>query len=1196
MAADGSIIIDSRIRDDGFVEGTKRLEDAMKHTAATVQGLGEKQRAALQKQVSSFSELNRKYAEQSSRVEELKRQISEMGRQKVETKEYSAIDKEIEELSNKIAAAEAKKRKFLSTGGSESSAAFKKMEYDTSLLAASMDRALEKKKQLESSGGAYTGADTSALESKLATEQAKLEQTGSRLNNSYASLRANMNAYGDSTQKATSRTSVFKSALQRLAGIAKGLVSALSNIAKKGLSAIASGAKKAGEAILGVGGNANKSEGGLKSSLKTMIRYGFGVESLFALVRKLRTALVEGMKDLAQYSNSANKSISSMQSSVATLKNSVAAAFAPILSVVAPVVSALINMLATAISYIGAFFAALSGKSTYTKAIAVQKDFAGSLKDTASAAGGAAGAMQDYLSGLDEIKKFDEGSGGGGGGGASAGSTGPLFEEAQIPGLATDWAAKFKEAWSEADFSEIGVVVGEKLNNALERIPWTGIKDTCYRTASSVATFINGFVATKELWENVGGTIANAINTAVGTVHTFFKVTDWKQVGTALVTTLNTAIDKTNWKNIGSTIGLKIQAALDVIGTTLEEFDWDELSGSISNFVNGVFSEINIPYIGTTLSNAFNGIVRFASGLISGIDWNGITSGFVALINNAINGISWTDIGTSIGDVVGLIIDGFKTIMDQTDWSGLGKGLADAINSAIQSITSADFLGSLQSAVRAITEFLLTVVLNIDWGYIAGSLVDSLAWAVNSMFEKMGLKPFISTDFSTEWSNYGNEVGTSFADAIKASLSGLPKDTQKTANSAYTNALGAWSYAKRDYKKVAGNIEGGFADLDVNTADTFASAYEDSKAQWNKATSDYTVVAGKISGTFDALPRETSSKFGTAYRQSKQTWGTAASDFSNTSRAVASSFNSLPSGVAGKFTEALTQAKRAWSSVTSGFHSISNQVIAGFSTLAAGVEIKFNSAYTAAKGAFSAATSDFAAIASGIVSAFNGVGSQITSKIISGMYTTSGLYSWGEWFKSYVSYYLPGGTIGYNLTLGIVYGMYTTDGLGNWASWFISAVKSKLGIHSPSKLFKEEVGFFLGTGIGEGLLDSTRSVLNNVSALAEKIVDGFTEGLSELTIPNSVAGVFPNVNIPTPELATGSIIPPKTVYTQEAQEVGQKLSGLADTLSRLTNGGGAASSNTYNFTAQINRRTLFEEMIEEARMVQSQTGLNPFGL
>ena len=128
------------------------------------------------------------------------------------------------------------------------------------------------------------------------------------------------------------------------------------------------------------------------------------------------------------------------------------------------------------------------------------------------------------------------------------------------------------------------------------------------------------------------------------------------------------------------------------------------------------------------------------------------------------------------------------------------------------------------------------------------------------------------------------------------------------------------------------------------------------------------------------------------------------------------------------------------------------------------------------------------------------------------------------------------------------------------------------------------------------MLDSTRSVLNNVSALAEKIVDGFTEGFSELTIPNSVAGVFPNVNIPTPALATGSIIPPKTVYTQEAQEVGQKLSGLADTLSRLTNGGGAASSNTYNFTAQINRRTLFEEMIEEARMVQSQTGLNPFGL
>lgn len=58
------------------------------------------------------------------------------------------------------------------------------------------------------------------------------------------------------------------------------------------------------------------------------------------------------------------------------LKNSLATAFAPILTVVAPILSKFIDMLSTAASYVSMFFSFLSGKSTYTRAIAVQKNYA----------------------------------------------------------------------------------------------------------------------------------------------------------------------------------------------------------------------------------------------------------------------------------------------------------------------------------------------------------------------------------------------------------------------------------------------------------------------------------------------------------------------------------------------------------------------------------------------------------------------------------------------------------------------------------------------------------------------------------------------------------------------------------------------------------------------------------------------------
>ena len=144
-------------------------------------------------------------------------------------------------------------------------------------------------------------------------------------------------------------------------------------------------------------------------------------------------------------------------SSLERLKNSLATAFAPILNVVAPILSKFIDMLSTAASYVSMFFAFLSGKSTYTRAVAVQKNYATSLKDTASSSGKAAkaakdnadaikdeaDAAEDYLSPLDDINKYTEqnakntgggtgGSGSPGGGGGGGTGSGPLFEEVPI--------------------------------------------------------------------------------------------------------------------------------------------------------------------------------------------------------------------------------------------------------------------------------------------------------------------------------------------------------------------------------------------------------------------------------------------------------------------------------------------------------------------------------------------------------------------------------------------------------------------------------------------------------------------------------------------------------------------------------------------------------------------------------------------
>ena len=73
--ADGTIIIDTEINADGMKAGSKEVEAAVRRMAASVNDLGTKAKASLNKQVDAFSKLNSEYAAQAKKVEELKKKV-----------------------------------------------------------------------------------------------------------------------------------------------------------------------------------------------------------------------------------------------------------------------------------------------------------------------------------------------------------------------------------------------------------------------------------------------------------------------------------------------------------------------------------------------------------------------------------------------------------------------------------------------------------------------------------------------------------------------------------------------------------------------------------------------------------------------------------------------------------------------------------------------------------------------------------------------------------------------------------------------------------------------------------------------------------------------------------------------------------------------------------------------------------------
>lgn len=525
--ADGYIIIDTEIDTNGAKAGSKELEANVRQCISSINGLGDKAKASLNKQANAFSKLNDQYREQEKRVEQLKEKVAEFGKQQIPTDEYKEIQAQIESAKTQMEKLIYAQEKFVALGGSEDSKKYKSYQYDIDQLAKTIDDANKELQELEQNGEAFSSAlggetptykykeleseleslsqeidvakskwdelrasntggindeeikstlenldllyekysaveakmrekekfgtdviktepakEAAAAMEKLAQEEEKLANINDRLKTSYDDVKDSIDSYSNSANN-----SATKNAADNASKLAK------SN------EKVADSGKKAANSLKETGSAA----GNAKNGIMTLLKYGLGIRSLFVLFNKLRSAVVAGMSNLAQESGSTNSAISMLWGSLERLKNSLATAFAPILTAIAPILSKFIDMLSTAATYVSMFFSMLSGKKTYTRALAVQKDYVASLSDTASsaedvadatndaadAADAAAEATEKYLSPLDDLNKMDSksdsGSGSGGGGkspgaGGGGGGTGsaPMFTEEQIPNAFLD--------------------------------------------------------------------------------------------------------------------------------------------------------------------------------------------------------------------------------------------------------------------------------------------------------------------------------------------------------------------------------------------------------------------------------------------------------------------------------------------------------------------------------------------------------------------------------------------------------------------------------------------------------------------------------------------------------------------------------------------------------------------------------------
>lgn len=680
-------------------------------------------------------------------INRLQARMRELANTNIPTTEYTEIQHQIEETEKKLNSLRERQERFLETGGRQGSTAFQRMNYDAEQLERTLEYARGELQALVESGEAFTPGTNSEEYARAAERVRELEGNIAASRQRLVELNARQKPIAEEFEK---------------------IISIVKKIGKEIVKSAILPFKLMGSTAQKVFSSIGKSSKGVNSmfnmGLKNILKYAIGIRSLYVLFNKLRTAIKEGFSNLAQYSRPVNESLSMLKSSLTQLKNSLATAFAPILEVVAPALTSLINMLSQAATYVGMLISALTGKSTFTKAVSVQEDYAASLNKTAGAAKKAAGALASF----DKLEVLNKKDSGGGGAGAGVVSPEEMFEEVEIPDKWKDIAGWLKDMWEDSDFYELGKLLGKNLKDMLDNIPWEDIKESARRIGKSIASSINGFIEVDDLGYSIGKTLAEAFNTGFEFLNAFVHELHWESLGKFIAETLNGIFENIDWDLIYDTFVTLAKGLGDAINSFADNLNWEAISEAISNFVNTFIDTLYVFITTVDWKELGEKVGKTISDAWAGIDWKkaGETLGeyfkaFFDFISGAIESIDWWMVGQSVKDfLVGI------------DWSGVAQSFFEAVGAAIGGF-SAFIGGFISSGIKGAEQYFEGEIEeaggNIVLGILRGILkanANISQWIVDNIFTPFveGFKSAFGSDSS---SGAMSEMGEALIDGIK---------------------------------------------------------------------------------------------------------------------------------------------------------------------------------------------------------------------------------------------------------------------------------------------------------------------------------------------------------------------------------------------------------------------------------------------
>lgn len=297
------------------------------------------------------------------------------------------------------------------------------------------------------------------------------------------------------------------------------------------------------------------------------------------------------------------------------------------------------------------------------------------------------------------------------------------------------------------------------------------------------------------------------------------------------------------------------------------------------------------------------------------------------------------------------------------------------------------------------------------------------------------------------------------------------EQVREVGNRVWSSIESVWKQAGEFFNNIAQNIYNALNKVSPDIANIFQTAWSAVQAVWNNVGAYFKAIWETIKGIFSVVHSVLTGNFQEAWNGIKRIVDAWKGYFQTIWDGIKNVFSNVANTFIGFFTNAWNGIKNVWQTVTGWFSNIVKSVINAFTSIPSKIAQFFSDAWEKVKKAWSDVKSFFGEIPDKIYGVFKSLPERfgsIGNDIVKGLW--NGINEMTSWISKKIS--------GFTDTV-------------------VSGFKNFFGIKSPSRVMRDEVGKYLGMGIGEGILDEADYVQKAYDALMPDMhMDNNFAGLS----------------------------------------------------------------------------------------------------